>query len=87
MNNGNDLTSLLAVAGVILVLVLIITQFAATWRARIVAHRDDDHYRELSQKYAELLLEQEDLRERVATELTGVRLSVTSMERMMRELK
>lgn len=87
MNYGDDLTSVLAVAGIILVLVLIITQFAATWRARIVAQRDDSHFRELNQKYAELLLEQEDLRARVANELLSVRQSVTSMERMMRELE
>ncbi|MBB5113265.1 MULTISPECIES: hypothetical protein [Micromonospora] len=86
MNPGDDLTGLLAVAGIILVLVLVITQLAATWRARIVAQRDDDRYRELNQKYAELLLEHEDLRQRVANELTGVRQSVTSMELMMREL-
>ncbi|AEV81913.1 hypothetical protein ACWT_0898 [Actinoplanes sp. SE50] len=86
MTYGNDLTSLLAVAGIILVLVLIVTQAAATWRARIVAQRGDEHYRELNHKYAELLLEHEDMRERVASELTGVRQSVTSMERMMREL-
>ncbi|GGN55257.1 hypothetical protein GCM10010112_05830 [Actinoplanes lobatus] len=87
MSYGNDLTSVLAVVGIVLVLVLIITQVAATWRARIVAQRDDDHYRELSQRYAELVLEHDELRRRVAGELTGVRESVVSMEQMMRELK
>lgn len=87
MNYGNDLTSLLAVAGIILVLVLVITQVAATWRARIVAQRDDEHYRDLNHRYAELFLEHEELRERLASELTGVSRSVTSMERMMRQLE
>ncbi|CAL9614495.1 hypothetical protein SUDANB21_05716 [Streptomyces sp. enrichment culture] len=80
-----DVVGALAAGGAFLLLIVIVWQIAATWRARMLAAREDQ-YRELSQKYAQLLEDSVAIQQRAAEELGQTRKAVTSMERMMREI-
>ncbi|MFD0434087.1 hypothetical protein [Streptomyces chartreusis] len=80
-------------AGLFSLLIVIVWQGAATWRARMPAAREEQ-YRELATKYAQLLEDTVVLQRRTAEEqrqtldeLTRTRLSVGSMEKMMREVE
>ncbi|KUO18300.1 hypothetical protein [Streptomyces dysideae] len=80
-------------AGLFTLLIVIVWQVAATWRARMVAAREEQ-YRELATKYAQLLEDTVELQRRMAEEqrqtldeLTQTRLAVGSMEKMMREIE
>ncbi|WP_190138527.1 hypothetical protein [Streptomyces longispororuber] len=82
----SDPTGALAVGGVCLLLIVVVWQIAATWRARMLAAREDQ-YRELARKYAQLLEDNVEIQRRTTDELTQARKAVTSMERMMREIE
>ncbi|MCX4822650.1 hypothetical protein OG883_22670 [Streptomyces sp. NBC_01142] len=71
--------------GFFLLLIVIVWQIAATWRARMLAAREEQ-YRQLSAKYAQLLEDNVELHRRTLEELTQTRTSLTSMEKMMREI-
>ncbi|MFI7274510.1 hypothetical protein [Streptomyces sp. NPDC049879] len=71
--------------GIFVLLIVIVWQVSAAWRARLVARRDDE-YRRLAAKYAELLEDNTEILRRYTDELAETRKSVSSMERMMREL-
>lgn len=79
--------------GLFLLLMVIVWQIAATWRARMLAGREEE-YKELAAQYARLLEENielhrrslEELRE-TREELAKTRRSVGSMEEMMREIE
>jgi hypothetical protein len=80
-------------AGLFALLMVIVWQVAATWRARMVAAREQQ-YKDLSERYARLLEDTVELQRRTAEEqrqtleeLTRTRLAVTSMEKMMREIE
>ncbi|MFE5891242.1 hypothetical protein ACWCQZ_31710 [Streptomyces sp. NPDC002285] len=80
-------------AGVFTLLIVIVWQAAATWRARMLAAREQQ-YKDLAAKYAQLLEDTVELQRRTAegqqqtlNELTQTRLSVSSMEKMMREIE
>ncbi|MGF0175669.1 hypothetical protein ACQF36_35880 [Streptomyces sp. Marseille-Q5077] len=80
-------------AGVFTLLIVIVWQVAATWRARMLAAREQQ-YKDLAAKYAQLLEDTVELQRRTAegqqqtlNELTQTRLSVSSMEKMMREIE
>ncbi|WP_425086238.1 hypothetical protein [Streptomyces hainanensis] len=75
----------LGVGGLFLLLIVVVWQFAATWRARMLATREDE-YKRLAVKYAELLEDNTEILRRYTDELTETRRSVASMERMLREL-
>ncbi|ONK12281.1 hypothetical protein [Streptomyces sp. MP131-18] len=75
----------LGTAGVFALLIVVVWQIAATWRARMLASREDE-YKRLSVKYAELLEDNTEILRRYTDELGETRKSVASMERMMREL-
>ncbi|WP_241562289.1 hypothetical protein [Streptomyces hoynatensis] len=75
----------LGTAGVFALLIVVVWQFAATWRARMLATREDE-YKRLTVKYAELLEDNTEILRRYTDELSETRKSVDSMERMMREL-
>lgn len=72
-------------AGVFALLIVIVWQLAATWRARMLATREDE-YKRLTVKYAELLEDNTEILRRYTDELSETRKSVAAMERMMREL-
>ncbi|MFE6697994.1 hypothetical protein [Streptomyces sp. NPDC057718] len=71
--------------GVFLLLIVIVWQFAATWRARMLAAREQE-YKELAAKYAALLENSTELHRRSLDELAQARESIASMEKMMREV-
>jgi type VI protein secretion system component VasK len=74
-------------AGVFVVLIVLVWQIAATWRARMLAAREEQ-YKELARKYAELLEDNVELHRRSIEELTTARRSIDSLERkMMREVE
>ncbi len=80
-------------AGLFTLLIVIVWQFAATWRDRMVAAREQQ-YKDLAAKYAQLLEDTVELQRRTVDEqrqtldeLTQTRLAVSSMEKMMREIE
>ncbi|OEV12575.1 hypothetical protein K378_05916 [Streptomyces sp. Amel2xB2] len=74
-------------AGVFVLLIVLVWQIAATWRARMLAAREEQ-YKELARKYAELLEDNVELHRRSVEELTAARRSIDSVEkRMMREVE
>ncbi|WP_049576623.1 hypothetical protein [Streptomyces sp. SBT349] len=75
----------LGTAGVFAFLIVVVWQIAATWRARMLASREEE-FKRLAIKYGELLEDNTEILRRYTDELTETRKSVTSMERMMREL-
>lgn len=75
-----------AMAGFFAFLIAVVWQIAATWRARMLAAREEK-YKELAKKYAELLEDNVELHRRSIDELTAARASIASMERMMREIE
>ncbi|AEV81920.1 hypothetical protein ACWT_0905 [Actinoplanes sp. SE50] len=84
-SNGDDVVSLLAAAGIFVVLIVIVWQLAATWRARLATAREAQ-YRELAERCAQLLAENAELQKRTVAELTHVREATAAMEKMMREV-
>jgi hypothetical protein len=76
----------LGTAGLFALLIVIVCQVAATWRARMLAAREAQ-YKELAAKYSRLLEDNVELHRRSIEELTEARRSLTSMEKMMREIE
>jgi hypothetical protein len=64
---------------------VVVWQIAATWRARMLAAREEQ-YKRLAARYAELLEDNVELHRRTLEELTQARASITSMEKMMRSI-
>ncbi|WP_267245273.1 hypothetical protein [Streptomyces sp. PR69] len=81
-----DTVAAVGAGGVFLLLIVIVWQVAATWRARMLAAREDE-YRRLAERYARLLEDSTELHRRTLDELTQTRASLTSMEKMMREIE
>ncbi|CAL9475038.1 hypothetical protein AB0K98_27085 [Streptomyces werraensis] len=80
-------------AGFFSLMIVIVWQVAATWRARMLAAREEQ-YKELATRYAQLLEDTVELQRRTAEdqrrlleELAQTRLAVGSMEKMMREIE
>lgn len=74
-------------AGVFVLLIVLVWQIAATWRARMLAAREEQ-YKELARKYAELLEDNVELHRRSIEELTTARRAIDSLDRkMMREVE
>ncbi|MFD7442878.1 hypothetical protein [Streptomyces sp. NPDC059909] len=84
--NGADWAGVAGAGGVFLFLIVVVWQFAATWRARMLAAREEQ-YKQLAAKYAELLEDNVELHRRTLEELTQARASITSMEKMMRSIE
>ncbi|MGW2013743.1 hypothetical protein [Streptomyces sp. NPDC001927] len=84
--NGADWAGVVGAAGVFLLLITVVWQVAATWRARMLAAREEQ-YRQLSAKYAALLEDNVELHRRTLEELTQARASIASMEKMMRSIE
>lgn len=83
---SGDIVGAVGAAGVFLLCIVIVWQVAATWRARVLATRDTE-YRKLAEKYAQLLEDSTELHRRTLDELTQTRVSLSSMEKMMREVE
>ncbi|QIP86816.1 hypothetical protein GLX30_25455 [Streptomyces sp. Tu 2975] len=83
--NG-DVVGAVGAAGVFLLCIVIVWQVAATRRARVLATRNTE-YRKLAEKYAQLLEDSTELHRRTLDELTQTRVSLSSMEKMMREIE
>lgn len=73
-------------AGFFALLIVVVWQIAATWRAKMIAAREEQ-YRQLVIKYQQLLEDNLELHRRSIDELTEARRSITSMEKMMREIE
>ncbi|WP_181767776.1 hypothetical protein [Streptomyces albidus (ex Kaewkla and Franco 2022)] len=77
----------LGTAGVFVLLIVLVWQIAATWRARMLAAREEQ-YKQLAHKYAQLLEDNVELHRRSIEELTAARQSIVSLEKkMMREVE
>ena len=76
----------LGTAGVFALVIVVVWQIAATWRARMLASREQQ-YKDLAHKYAQLLEDNVELHRRSIEELTQARQSIASMEKMMREIE
>ncbi|MBB5939450.1 hypothetical protein [Streptomyces zagrosensis] len=72
--------------GTFLLLIVIVWQIAVTWRSRMLAAREEQ-YKQLALKYAQLLEDNTELHRRTLDELSQARLSLDSMEKMMREVE
>lgn len=81
-----DPAGVVGAGGVFLLMIVIVWQIAATWRARMLAAREDE-YRRLATKYAQLLEDNVELHRRTVEELTQARTALASMEKMMREIE
>ncbi|RNL72060.1 hypothetical protein [Streptomyces sp. I6] len=84
--NHTDWAGAIGAGGVFLFLMVVVWQVAATWRARMLAAREDQ-YKRLAARYAELLEDNVELHRRTLEELTVARASITSMEKMMRSVE
>lgn len=84
--NGADWAGVVGAGGVFLLLIVVVWQVAATWRARMLASREEQ-YKQLATKYARLLEDNVELHRRTLDELTQTRTSIASMEKMMREIE
>ena len=80
-------------AGFFTLMIVLVWQVAATWRARMLAAREEQ-YKELATRYAQLLEDPVELQRRTAEEqrrlleeLAQTRRAVGSMEKMMREIE
>jgi hypothetical protein len=76
----------LGTGGIFVLLIVIVWQLAATWRSRMLAAREQQ-YKNLAEKYAQLLEDNVELHRRSIEELTQARQSIASMEKMMREIE
>ncbi|MBH5336317.1 hypothetical protein IHE55_16650 [Streptomyces pactum] len=83
--NGSDWAAPAAVGGFFVFLIVIVWQIAATRRARMLAAREDQ-YQQLARKYEQLLEDNVELHRRTLDELSSTRASISSMEKMMREV-
>ncbi|MEU7581104.1 hypothetical protein AB0B50_26280 [Streptomyces sp. NPDC041068] len=88
-----DWVGAVGAAGFFLLLIVIVWQIAATWRARMLAAREEQ-YKTLAARYAQLLEDNVELHRRsleelrqTREELAQTRHSIGSMEKMMREIE
>ncbi|MFJ6636440.1 hypothetical protein ACIQMR_34460 [Streptomyces sp. NPDC091376] len=83
---SGDWAGVVGAGGVFLFLIVVAWQIAATWRARMLAAREEQ-YKQLAAKYAALLEDNVELHRRTLEELTQARISIVSMEKMMRSIE
>ncbi|NGO08707.1 hypothetical protein G5C60_14075 [Streptomyces sp. HC44] len=84
--NGGDWAGVVGAGGVFLFLIVVVWQIAATWRARMLAAREEQ-YKLMALKYQQLLEDNVEQQRRSIEELTQARISLASMEKMMREIE
>ena len=79
--NGGDWAGAIGAGGVFLFLIVVVWQIAATWRAR------EEQYKQMALKYQQLLEDNIELHRRSIEEMTQTRASLSSVEKMMREVE
>ncbi|RII11332.1 hypothetical protein DSC45_29010 [Streptomyces sp. YIM 130001] len=84
--NGGDWAGAIGAGGVFLFLIVVVWQIAATWRARMLASREEQ-YKQMALKYQQLLEDNIELHRRSIEEMTQTRASLSSVEKMMREVE
>ncbi|MBA2950452.1 hypothetical protein [Streptomyces himalayensis] len=84
--NGEDWAGVVGAGGVFLLLIVVVWQLAATWRARMLAAREEQ-YKQMALKYQQLLEDNMEIQRRSMEDLTQARISLASMEKMMREIE
>ncbi|MDG4861076.1 hypothetical protein P8605_23370 [Streptomyces sp. T-3] len=84
--NGGDWAGVVGAGGVFLFLIVVVWQIAATWRARMLAAREEQ-YKQMAIKYQQLLEDNVEMQRRSIEELAQARISLASMEKMMREIE
>ncbi|MBC9714600.1 hypothetical protein H9Y04_18750 [Streptomyces sp. TRM66268-LWL] len=84
--NGGDWAGVVGAGGVFLFLIVVVWQIAATWRARMLASREEQ-YKQMALKYQQLLEDNIEMHRRSIEEQTHTRISIESMEKMMREIE
>ncbi|QKW08987.1 hypothetical protein HUT18_23990 [Streptomyces sp. NA04227] len=82
---GEQWVGVAGAGGFFLFLIVVVWQIAATWRARMLAAREEQ-YKQLALKYAQLLEDNVEIQRRSLDELAQARQSIASMEKMMREI-
>ncbi|NGN69510.1 YwqI/YxiC family protein [Streptomyces sp. A7024] len=73
-------------AGFFALLIVLVWQVAATWRAKMLASREEQ-YKQMTLKYQQLLEDNLELHRRSLDELSETRRTVSSVEKMMREIE
>ncbi|WP_419996785.1 hypothetical protein [Streptomyces boninensis] len=73
-------------AGFFALLIVVVWQIAATWRAKMLASREEQ-YKQMTLKYQQLLEDNLELHRRSLDELSETRRTVSSVEKMMREIE
>ncbi|MET8469320.1 MULTISPECIES: hypothetical protein [unclassified Streptomyces] len=84
--NGGDWAGVAGAAGTFLFLIVVVWQIAATWRARMLAAREEQ-YKQMALKYQQLLEDNIELHRRSLEQQEQAQASLASMERMMREIE
>ncbi|MDT0382678.1 hypothetical protein RM572_28415 [Streptomyces sp. DSM 42041] len=83
VSGGYEIVGAVGAGGLFLLLIVVVWQVAATWRARMLAAREEQ-YKQLAHKYAQLLEDNVALHRRSMEELTEARKAITGVERSMR---
>ncbi|MQY16507.1 hypothetical protein SRB5_67060 [Streptomyces sp. RB5] len=71
--------------GFFALMIVVVWQLAATWRARALAAREDQ-YKQMASRYQQLLEDNLELHRRSLDELEEARRALSSMEKMMRSI-
>ncbi|MFR9676127.1 hypothetical protein [Streptomyces sp. TR06-5] len=77
VTDGAEIVGAVGAGGFFLLLIVVVWQVAATWRARASIAREEQ-YKHLAQKYAQLLEDNVALQQRTVEEITETRRAVTS---------
>lgn len=84
--SGGEIVGAVGAGGLFLLLIVVVWQVAATWRARMLAAREEQ-YKQLAHKYAQLLEDNVALHRRSMEELTEARRAIGSVEKSMRSVE
>ncbi|EST20825.1 hypothetical protein N566_28105 [Streptomycetaceae bacterium MP113-05] len=84
--SGGEIVGAVGAGGLFLLLIVVVWQVAATWRARMLAAREEQ-YKQLAHKYAQLLEDNVALHRRSVEELTEVRRTIGSVEQSVRAVE
>lgn len=76
----------LGTGGLFVLLIVLVRQIAATWRARMAGAREEQ-YKLLAEKYARLLEDNVELHRRSIEELTEARRSIAAVEQSLRAVE
>jgi hypothetical protein len=86
VSGSYEIVGAVGAGGLFLLLIVVVWQVAATWRARMLAAREDQ-YKQLAHKYARLLEDNVALHRRNLDELTEARRTLTAVEQSVRAVE